>query len=239
MRPASSAPRLVVAVDGPSGAGKSTVCRAVATRLGLRYLDTGAMYRAVAWQVLAAGVDPENAAAVAALVVSVAVEIGTDPASSAVSVGGRDVAADIRGPAVCAAVSPVSAVPQVRTLLVAAQRQLIGEGGIVVEGRDIGTVVSPEAAVKIFLTASSTARAQRRARQRPEPGDVALVQQAIDRRDRIDSSRLASPLVRAADAIELDTTALTQQEVVEAVLDRCRLALDPSYADSLAPAPRP
>ncbi|GAC1324211.1 MAG: (d)CMP kinase [Mycobacteriales bacterium] len=217
--------RLVVAIDGPSGAGKSTVSRAVAARLGLRYLDTGAMYRAMTWGVLAAGIDPSDGPGVTTLVRAAQLEIGTDPAAPTVRLDGRDVAVDIRSAAVSAAVSAVSAVPDVRRLLVERQQTLIGSGGIVVEGRDIGTVVAPRAAVKIFLTASSTARAKRRAGQRSGGADVSVVQQAIERRDRLDSTRTTSPLVRADDAVELDTTTMTRDEVVAAVLDRC-LAVD-------------
>ncbi|MDQ6648728.1 MAG: (d)CMP kinase [Actinomycetota bacterium] len=226
-------PGLVVAIDGPSGAGKSSVSRAVASRLGLRYLDTGAMYRALTWQVLSAGLDPDDAQAVAATARSVLVEVGTAPSAPTVSVDGRDVAAAIRGAQVSAAVSAVSAVPDVRAVLVARQRALIGAGDIVVEGRDIGTVVAPYAAVKIFLTASSAARAQRRAGQALSSSDVELVQRALDRRDRLDSTRSASPLLPAADAVLLDTTELSQERVVQAVVARCLAATEQVGSEAL------
>jgi CMP/dCMP kinase len=212
--------RGVVAVDGPAGTGKSTVARRLAASLGARYLDTGAMYRAAALGVLRAGVDPAEPMAVSAAVARCHIEVGTDPGTCRVLLEGEDVAREIRGPAVTTAVSPVSAVPQVRELLVAAQRRIIsdateGGGGIVVEGRDIGSVVVPDAPLKVFLTASTAQRAARRAAQ-DGIEDVAEVRRAVERRDRLDSSRATAPMCAAADAVELDTTALD----VDAVLAR-------------------
>ncbi len=212
--------RGVVAVDGPAGSGKSTVARRLATSLGARYLDTGAMYRAAALGVLRAGVDPTESAAVCEVVAGRHIEVGTD--TSCVLLDGEDVSGEIRGPEVTIAVSPVSAVPRVRVLLVAAQRRIISAaiaagGGIVVEGRDIGTVVAPDAPLKVFLTASAAQRAARRAAQ-DGVGDVASVRAAVERRDLFDASRAASPMCAAADAVELDTTALD----VDAVLARLR-----------------
>lgn len=207
----------VVAIDGPSGTGKSTIARRVAGRLGLRYLDTGAMYRAATLAVLRAGVDPGDAAAVTAVVDRARIEIGTDPATERVTVDGDHVEREIRGPAVTAAVSPVSAVPAVRARLVAAQQAIIGAGAIVVEGRDIGTVVAPDARPKIFLTAAAAARAQRRSRQ-DRTADVRAVAADLDRRDSYDSTRAASPLQRADDAVELDTTELSIDAVLAQVL---------------------
>lgn len=210
--------RGVVAVDGPSGTGKSTVARRLAASLGARYLDTGAMYRAAALGVLRAGVDPADASAVADLVAGLSVEVDTDPQTPGVLLDGDDVAAEIRGPEVTTAVSPVSAVPEVRALLVAEQQRLIADavgdgGGIVVEGRDIGTVVAPEARLKVFLTAAAAERAARRAAQ-DGTEDVTEVRRAVERRDRFDSSRAASPLRAAEDAVELDTTELGIDEVL-------------------------
>jgi cytidylate kinase len=218
--------RGVVAVDGPAGTGKSTVARRLAASLGARYLDTGAMYRAAALGVLRAGADRAEASAVYeanAVYEDVAgrhIEVGTDPNISCVLLDGEDVSREIRGPAVTAAVSPVSAVSQVRELLVAQQRRIISDataagGGIVVEGRDIGTVVVPDAQLKVFLTATAAQRAARRAAQ-DGVDDVSEVRRAVEHRDRFDSSRAASPMRAADDAVELDTTMLD----VEAVLGR-------------------
>lgn len=207
----------VVALDGPSGTGKSTVATMVARRLGARYLDTGAMYRAATWAVLQAGVDPSDTAAVIAIVDRMRLTIGTDPDHPAVAVDGTAVDKAIRGPAVTAAVSAVSAIPAVRHKLVAQQRELIGEGGIVVEGRDIGTVVAPDAEPKIFLTAAPHVRAQRRSRQ--DRQDVGAVAADLHRRDSYDSGRAHSPTRQAPDAVLLDTSALTLDEVVGRVVD--------------------
>ncbi|HEX3811531.1 MAG TPA: (d)CMP kinase [Mycobacteriales bacterium] len=206
----------VVALDGPSGTGKSTVATRVARRLGARYLDTGAMYRAATWAVLQADVDPTDAAGVTAVVDTARIEIGTDPDRPSISVDGVPVDRPIRGAEVTAAVSAVSAVPAVRTHLVAMQQQIIGTGGIVVEGRDIGTVVAPEAEPKIYLTASAAVRAKRRSRQ--DRQDVAAVSADLHRRDTFDSSRATSPLRQAADAVLVDTSALSLDEVVDRVL---------------------
>lgn len=213
--------RGVVAVDGPAGTGKSTVSRRLAVSLGARYLDTGAMYRAAALGVLRAGVDPGEPDAVHEAVARRRIEVGTDPDHPRVLLDGEDVAAEIRGPAVTVAVSPVSAVPEVRHLLVGQQRRIIRDaiagGGIVVEGRDIGTVVVPDAPLKVFLTADAAQRAARRAAQ-DGAEDVAEVHRDVERRDRFDSSRAASPLCAAEDAVALDTTTLD----VDAVLGRLR-----------------
>jgi len=205
--------RCVVAVDGPAGSGKSTVSRQLAVRLGARYLDTGAMYRAVTWAVLAAGADPSDAETAAKIAADVELEISTDPYRPAVSVDGVRVDAEIRGPDVTGAVSAVSAVPEVRRVLVAKQRELIAATDrIVVEGRDIGSVVAPDADLKVFLTASAAERARRRSAQ--SAADVAATAADIDRRDAYDSSRPVSPLLQAPDAVVLDTTELGIDEVV-------------------------
>ena len=233
-------PRLVVAVDGPSGSGKSTVSRRVARALDLRYLDTGAMYRAATWAVLEAGVDLADAEAIAATVAAARIEASTDPLAPGISLDGASVDRAIRGSAVTQAVSAVSAVPAVRAQLVAQQRDLTADGGFVVEGRDIGTVVLPDASVKVFLTASEAARASRRHGQessgRPRTGDgapsgageqdragaLAAVQADLSRRDRLDSARTTSPLLQASDAVALDTTAMSLDEAVAAVLALAR-----------------
>ncbi|MGY2066277.1 (d)CMP kinase [Blastococcus sp. SYSU DS0619] len=211
-----------VTLDGPSGTGKSSVARGVAARLGAAYLDTGAMYRAATVAVLDAGVDPADADAVGRTVAAASIEVGTDAATETVRVDGADVAARIRGAEVTRAVSAVSAVPAVRRQLVDQQRALVAAAGaVVVEGRDIGTVVLPEATVKIYLTAAPEARAQRRATQLGivDPAEVAALAADLRRRDDFDSSRADSPLRPAADAVVVDSTELDQQGVVDRVVD--------------------
>lgn len=209
----------VIALDGPSGTGKSTVARLLARRLGARYLDTGAMYRAATLAVLRAGVDPTDSEKVQLVVAGADIDVSTDPAEPRVRLDGEPVDVEIRAADVTAAVSPVSAVAEVRTQLVAQQRRLIEDGGgIVVEGRDIGSVVWPCAAPKVYLTASADARARRRAGEL-DGVDVASVAADIERRDRYDSSRVVSPLAKAVDAIELDTTDLEIDEVVDRLVD--------------------
>ncbi|WP_422752228.1 (d)CMP kinase [Micromonospora sp. WMMD708] len=206
--------RCVVAVDGPSGSGKSTVSRRLAAGLGARYLDTGAMYRAITWAVLRSGVDLADAAAVGKVAGEVELRIGTDPQGYAVTVDGVNVDREIRGPEVTGAVSAVAAVPAVRALLVARQRELITHAGrIVVEGRDIGAVVAPDADLKVYLTASEAARARRRSAE--DAVDVAATAADLARRDRLDSTRTVDPLRQSADAVELDTTELGIDEVVD------------------------
>ncbi len=210
---------LIIAMDGPSGSGKSSAAKGVARALGYRYLDTGAMYRAITWWMLEQGVDVEDADAVAARAAEPLIEVSTDPDAPGVSVGGRDVSAPIRGRAVTGAVSAVSRVPEVRRVMVARQREIMAAGDIVAEGRDIGTVVVPEAPVKVFLTASEEARAQRRAKEIADPAvsvEATLADQA--RRDRLDSTRTTSPLTRADDAVEIDSTELGLDEVIDTVL---------------------
>ena len=215
-------PTLVIAIDGPSGSGKSTVARRVAGALQLRYLDTGAIYRALTWAVLDSGVDPENVDGVLAVAGPTEIRVSTDPQAQAVTVDGRDVAAAIRGPEVTRAVSAVSAIPQVRERLVALQRTIVGAGGIVVEGRDIGTIVCPDSPVKVFLTASAETRAARRSADADVSAgdrDVSTVQADLARRDTLDSTRAASPLVMAPDAVPLDSTLMNEDAVVGRVLD--------------------
>ncbi|UGQ10264.1 (d)CMP kinase [Yinghuangia sp. ASG 101] len=210
---------IVIAVDGPSGSGKSSVSRAVARRLGLRYLDTGAMYRAMTWWMLHNGIDVHDAGAVAAAADKPELASGTDPADPAITADGTDVAGPIRGPEVTAAVSAVSAVPEVRTRLVALQRAVIGTGGIVVEGRDIGTVVAPDAALKVYLTASEAARAARRNAETGDPAvTVGATRADLARRDALDSGRATAPLAMADDGILVDTTEMDRDQVVEHLL---------------------
>ncbi|GGO02052.1 cytidylate kinase [Microbispora rosea subsp. aerata] len=212
---------LVVAMDGPSGSGKSSASKGVARALGLRYLDTGAMYRAVTWWMLQRGVNLEDPAEIAARSGEPTLTMSTDPDAPGVAVDGVDVSGPIRGAEVTGAVSAVSAVPEVRRRLVAMQREIIAEslphGGIVVEGRDIGTVVAPDAPVKIYLTASAEARAQRRTAEL-DGTTIEAQKAAMARRDALDSTRKTDPLTKAADAVELDTTPLDLDEVIAEVL---------------------
>ena len=210
---------LVIALDGPAGSGKSSTAKGVASSLGLRYLDTGALYRAMTWWMQDREVDVEDADEVAARCLEPVIDITTDPAATRVVVDGTDVSAQIRTPDVARDVSAVSRVPAVRERLVALQRAIIGAGGVVVEGRDIGTVVAPDAALKVYLTASPEARAARRSRDlgRPE-ADVGRTRQALERRDHLDSTRAVSPLAKAPDALEVDTSDLTLDEVVALVV---------------------
>jgi cytidylate kinase len=216
-----STPR-VVAIDGPSGSGKSSTSRAVASRLGLAYLDTGAMYRAMTWALLRDGVDLDDPEAIAAAAESVTLTSGTDPEAPTIHVDEHDVSGPIRSDEVTAAVSPVSAVPRVRELLVDQQREIIGSAdGMVVEGRDIGSVVAPDAEVKIFLVADPAARAARRAAE-TGADDTGATEQALARRDRIDSTRAASPLTRVDGAVQIDSTHLTLDEVVASIVEIVR-----------------
>ncbi|GAB2467494.1 (d)CMP kinase [Jatrophihabitans fulvus] len=207
----------VVALDGPSGTGKSTVARRLAQRLGARYLDTGAMYRAATVAALRAGVPLDDAVAIAQVVEAARIDISTDPQQASVRLDGDAVDTEIRSGETTAAVSAVSAVPSVRAQLVAQQRELIDDGGIVVEGRDIGSVVWPTARPKVYLTASPEVRAQRRAKELD--ADVEAIAGDIARRDGLDSSRAASPLAQAADAVELDTSELDIDQVVDRLVD--------------------
>jgi cytidylate kinase len=207
---------MVIAIDGPAGAGKSTVARAVAEELGFTYLDSGAMYRCVALAALEAGLDLDEGEALGAL--AAALEIGLDGRRALL--GERDVSAPIREPGVTAAASHVSVHASVREAMVARQRQLIAAGRYVAEGRDIGTVVSPEAPLKVFLTASDEERARRRAAQTGEDFESVLAAQR--RRDARDSEREHGALRAAADAVELDTTGLGLEEVVGRVVALAR-----------------
>jgi cytidylate kinase len=217
-----------VTLDGPSGTGKSSVARAVAAELGAAYLDTGAMYRAATVAVLDAGIDPEDADAVAAVVAKAQIEVGTTAGEELVRVDGADVAVRIRSAEVTRAVSPVSAVPAVRRQLVDQQRALVAAAdAVVVEGRDIGTVVLPDATCKIYLTAAPEVRAERRAGQLglTEAEEIAALAEDLRRRDEYDSSRADSPLRPASDAIIVDSTDLDRDAVVERVVELARHAV--------------
>ncbi|MFJ2774217.1 (d)CMP kinase [Streptomyces sp. NPDC087300] len=217
---ATAAPAaVIVAIDGPSGTGKSSTSKAVAAQLGLSYLDTGAQYRAITWWMVHNGIDLTDPSAIAAVAGKPEIVSGTDPAAPTISVDGTDVAGPIRTTEVTSKVSAVSAVPEVRTRITELQRSIAGsaELGIVVEGRDIGTTVLPDADLKIFLTASPEARAARRSGEL-KGADVKATQEALIKRDAADSSRKTSPLAKADDAVEVDTTELTLQQVIECVV---------------------
>jgi cytidylate kinase len=209
---------VVVAMDGPSGSGKSSTSRGVASRLGLRYLDTGAQFRAVTTWMIDHEVDFEDPAAIAGRANDPVVESGTDPEDPTITVDGQDVSAAIRTQAVTDHVSAVASVPEVRQRLLDLQRSIIGDGGIVVEGRDIGSVVWPSAEVKLFLTADPSARAARRTAENGA-GSVEATQADLLRRDAIDSGRAAAPLSMPEGATHLDTTPYSLDEVIQQVVD--------------------
>ena len=215
----------MIAVDGPAGSGKSTAARGVARALGLRYLDTGAMYRALTWWLLIRGLDITDPGTVATHAREPVIEVGTDPDAPAITVDGVDVSGPIRTREVSNAVSAVASVPQVREHLIAMQREIIarnsGPGsGIVAEGRDIGTVVAPQALVKVFLTASESERAHRRSAELTvDPAaTVAVTQREQLRRDRAD----APQTMMAADAVEIDSTSLSLDEVIGLIASLAR-----------------
>ncbi|MFI8344567.1 (d)CMP kinase [Streptomyces sp. NPDC085639] len=216
---------VIVAIDGPSGTGKSSTSKAVAAKLGLRYLDTGAQYRAITWWMITNGVDTDDPQAIAIAAGKPTIVSGTDPAAPTITVDGVDAAGPIRTQEVTSKVSAVSAVPEVRTLITDLQRSIAAEAaqeaeGIVVEGRDIGTTVLPDADLKIFLTASAEARAARRSGELrgKEAADLAATKEALIKRDAADSGRKTSPLAKADDAVEVDTTELTLDRVIECVV---------------------
>ena len=211
---------VAVAVDGPSGSGKSSTARGVADRLGWNYVDTGAMYRALTWWLINEGVDVADPDVVAQRVSEPLLDISVDPSSPAVFVNGQEVSAQIRDPHVTSSVSAVSSVPAVRERLVSIQREIMERGAVVVEGRDIGTVVAPDAAVKVYLVATTEARAQRRAAEWAHDHGVTVENTAamLNQRDHLDSTRELSPLSQAEDAVMVDSTSLTLDQVIEQVV---------------------
>ena len=214
---------VVVALDGPAGTGKSSVSRGLARALGARYLDTGAMYRMVTLAVLRAGIDPTDAEAVGQIASTVRMSENYDPDGDRYFLDGEDVSSEIRGDEVTRNVSAVSSVAAVRARLVELQRSMAdGPGSVVVEGRDIGTVVLPDAPVKLFLTASAETRARRRNDQNIAaglPDDYEVVLADVRRRDHLDSTRPVSPLRAAADAVVVDTSDMTEAQVIDHVLE--------------------
>ena len=219
---------MIIAIDGPAGSGKSTIAKRVARMLGFHYLDTGAMYRAVAFTALDRGIDLDDEAAVDALASAITIRFTPGESSGSITVDGRDVSREIRTPLVDANVSKVSAYPGVRTAMLEPQRAVAQNHDVVAEGRDIGTVVFPDAEVKVFLTADPRVRAQRRVLQR-HGGDVADARvlesevaetlASIERRDALDASRDVAPLVAAPDAVQIDSTAFTIDEVTDQIAD--------------------
>jgi cytidylate kinase len=210
---------LIVAIDGPSGAGKGTIAREVAARLKYRHVDTGAMYRAVAWKAVQEQLELTDEQAIAALASRATIVVG----DGVITVDGQDVRAAIRTPEIDAAAAAVARQPRVRQVLIAQQREMGAQGGVVMEGRDIGTVVFPDAQVKIYLDASPDERARRRASDPAHAvgqGGTAVhdVASALAARDRSDSTRAVSPLAVAADAVVIDTTGVPIHEVVERVM---------------------
>lgn len=213
----------IIAIDGPAGAGKSTLARELARRLGFLYINTGAMYRAVAWKALRDGIDLQDTDRLGALAARSIIDLKGGVDDMRVLIDGRDITEEIVTPGVSQAASIVSAVSGVRRALVARQQEMGRAGGVVMEGRDIGTKVFPEAEVKIFLDASNAARSERRYLEDLSRGKTALslekTQAEIEERDRRDSSRSDSPLVQAEDAVLIDSSVLTIEQVIERAMD--------------------
>jgi cytidylate kinase len=213
--------KIIIAIDGPAASGKSTTARRVAEKLGYLYIDTGAMYRAITWRVLNEHIDPSNAEEVSRISEKIHIRLETDNSSLKVYVDGKDVTREIRLPEVTQASSAVSSYPRVREVMIREQRLVGNEKGVVLDGRDIGTVVFPQAELKIYMIADTKVRAKRRALELQEQGfsfDVETLEKEIEIRDRKDSTRQMSPLQKAADAIELDTSLLSIEEQVEFVM---------------------
>lgn len=211
-----------MAIDGPAGAGKSTVAKAVAKRLGYRYMDTGAMYRAVAWKVMRRGADPDDESALGRILEGTVVDLGADEDSPTVMLDGADVSGAIRTPEVGQMASRVSGMGVVRKRMADLQRSMGRNGGVVAEGRDMGTVVFPDAEVKIYLDASPETRARRRFRELAGRGSALTLEQTLAdvmRRDRRDRERTVAPLRRADDAVLIDSTGLSVAAVIEKVLE--------------------
>ncbi|MGH9804045.1 MAG: (d)CMP kinase [Candidatus Acidiferrales bacterium] len=216
-----SGKRIVIAIDGPSGVGKSTAARAVAQRLGYLYVDSGAMYRAVGLRVWEEGINALNAPAVNALTANLQVDLKPTDSGVHVLLDSRDVTDAIRRPEISLAASQCAMIPEVRRLLVTQQQRIGGQGGVVMEGRDIGSVVFPGAELKIFLDADFEERARRRHEQHLEqgiPSSLEMTRKEVEERDRRDRERAVSPLVQAPDAVYLDTAAMTAEEAVDVIV---------------------
>lgn len=215
---------LIIAIDGPAGAGKSTVAKLVAQKLNYTYIDTGAMYRAVAWQVLHEGVEPNNRE-IAGLTRKLDVKLTYVDGKTKVVVAGQDITEAIRTPEVSRLVAKVAQVPELRDVMLKLQREMASQGGVVMDGRDIGTHVLPNADIKIFLTASIAERAKRRWRELTDKGyTIALseLENEIACRDKEDCEREVAPLIAAADAVQVDTTHLSINDTVATILNLCK-----------------
>jgi cytidylate kinase len=215
-----------IAIDGPAGAGKSTIARMVAGTLGFVYVDTGGMYRAVTWKVLQDGIMPDQAAEAIAAAQRMSIELHPRADGQQVFVDGVDVTKLIRSSAVNEHVSQIASLGEIRQILVAKQKEMAASKGVVMDGRDIGTHVMPDAEIKIFLTASVKERAQRRFKEMQSGGDQSVtleqLEQDIARRDQMDEQREISPLAQADDALLIDSTTMTIPDVVDAILRLCR-----------------
>lgn len=220
---------MIIAIDGPAGAGKGTVARELARRLGYLYIDTGAMYRAVAWRALTSGVPLDDAERLGELAAASHIELSGDPLAPRVAIDGTDITAEIRTPQVSQAASIISAVPAVRRALVARQQEMGRAGNVVMEGRDIGTAVFPNADIKFYLDASVEERSRRRYAEDRLRGNATKsfeeTMAEVLERDRRDSTRADSPLTVAADAIHIDSSHLSAEQVVEQMLQRVRRAM--------------
>ncbi len=215
--------KLIITIDGPSGSGKSTTAKLVAERLGYSHLDTGAMYRAMTLKVLRTGADPTDALAVSALINDTIIDVVHENKKQQTWLDGGDVSKDIRDPEVTSHVSEVSAIREVRTFLVRRQQDIARDGGFVVDGRDAGTVIFPDADLKFFMTASGEERARRRMKQLLRHNDAVTFEETLKdliARDDFDSSREESPLIQAPDAIAFDNSDMTLDEQVEYILDQ-------------------
>lgn len=215
---------LIIAIDGPAGAGKSTVAKLVAQKLNYIYIDTGAMYRAVAWQVLHKGVEPSNEV-IAGLARSLDLKLTYVDGKTRVTVDGQDISEAIRTPEVSRLVPKVAQVPELREVMLKLQQEMASQGGVVMDGRDIGTKVLPNAEIKIFLTASIAERAKRRWQELTAKGytiDLTELEKEIASRDKEDSEREVAPLVSAPDAVWIDTTNLSIADTVETILNLCK-----------------
>lgn len=216
--------RLTIAIDGPAGAGKSTVAKLVAKKLGYTYIDTGAMYRAVAWQSLHENIASDNEA-IAELARNLDLSFTYVDGNTAVAVNGRDITEAIRMPEVNRLVATVAQVPALRQVMLVLQRNMAADGGVVMDGRDIGTYVLPNADIKVFLTASIAERAKRRWHELAKSGytiSLAELENEIACRDKADSERDVAPLIAAADAVTIDTTTLSIDDAVNAILALCK-----------------
>jgi CMP/dCMP kinase len=221
-------PYVIIAIDGPSGAGKSTVAQRLARLLGYRYVDSGALYRAVGWLVRAHALPLEDAAAIVACLQRTPIELTFPDGTLQIWVAGQCVTSQLRSEAVARAASAVATMPGVRQVITAQLRQIGGEADVVMEGRDIGTVVFPNATIKFFLDASPTVRGQRRLQEMQQGGNSASLGQVVEamaRRDSQDRTRATAPLVPSSDAQTIDTTDLTVDEVVQTMLSEIRCAL--------------